>query len=84
MTRSPVKNDKTRRKGLFDDGLWKCDCDPRLAAKKIRVQKDNENHGKWCKWIPESLMWSQHLWAFFYSLMLNIDQALICPSWMTG
>lgn len=35
------------RRGLFQDGGWKCNCDPRLPAEKFQVKKQNANHGRW-------------------------------------
>ncbi|GAM84197.1 hypothetical protein ANO11243_021900 [Dothideomycetidae sp. 11243] len=38
---------RSTAKGLFTDGQWRCDCDPRLPAEHFRVKKDGPNHGRW-------------------------------------
>ncbi|OQO06211.1 hypothetical protein B0A48_08799 [Cryoendolithus antarcticus] len=34
-------------KGLFADGIWQCNCDPRLPAEHFRVKKEGKNQGRW-------------------------------------
>ncbi|KAL3427638.1 hypothetical protein PVAG01_01147 [Phlyctema vagabunda] len=34
------------RKGLFSDGIWRCNCSPRLPASYFRVKKDGPNKGR--------------------------------------
>lgn len=41
-----AKDDKTER-GRFDNGLWLCDCTPRLPAEHFQVKKESANKGKW-------------------------------------
>jgi hypothetical protein len=36
-------------KGLFERGVWKCDCDPRLPAVHFQVKKVGPTKGRWCK-----------------------------------
>ena len=36
-----------RLRGLFADGIWQCDCDPRLPASHFRVKREGRNHGRW-------------------------------------
>ncbi|RDW95252.1 hypothetical protein BP5796_01015 [Coleophoma crateriformis] len=36
----------TNRKGLFSDGVWHCDCDPRLPASYFIVKKTGPNRGR--------------------------------------
>ncbi|KAF2152976.1 hypothetical protein K461DRAFT_277743 [Myriangium duriaei CBS 260.36] len=38
---------RTTAKGLFADGIWQCECNPRLPAEHFRVKKDGPNHGRW-------------------------------------
>ncbi|CZR65789.1 uncharacterized protein PAC_15689 [Phialocephala subalpina] len=38
---------KVRLNGLFQDGVWHCNCNPRLPASHFQVKKDGPNHGKW-------------------------------------
>ncbi|KAI9740385.1 MAG: hypothetical protein M1834_004965 [Cirrosporium novae-zelandiae] len=35
------------KKGLFMDGVWYCNCEPRLLATKFQVKKMGKNLGKW-------------------------------------
>ncbi|GAB7342597.1 hypothetical protein MBLNU457_g0770t1 [Dothideomycetes sp. NU457] len=37
----------TQEKGLFADGIWHCNCKPRLPAEHFRVKKEGKNHGRW-------------------------------------
>lgn len=41
--------DKVSPRGLFDDGIWKCNCDPRLPADRFQTKNGGKNHGRWCK-----------------------------------
>ncbi|TKA69216.1 hypothetical protein B0A55_07733 [Friedmanniomyces simplex] len=34
-------------KGLFADGIWQCDCAPRLPAEHFKVKKEGKNQGRW-------------------------------------
>ncbi|RFU34316.1 hypothetical protein B7463_g1964, partial [Scytalidium lignicola] len=34
-------------KGLFADGIWHCNCKPRLPASRFRVRKEGRNKGRW-------------------------------------
>lgn len=42
-----TKDGKTSRRGLFVNGIWHCDCEPRLPAEKFRVKNGGKNHGRW-------------------------------------
>lgn len=44
--RSGAKDNKTER-GRFDNGIWMCDCNPRLPAEHFQVKKESPNKGKW-------------------------------------
>jgi len=44
--RGSAKDDKTER-GRFDNGIWLCDCNPRLPAEHFQVKKESPNKGKW-------------------------------------
>ena len=37
----------TQPKGLFADGVWHCNCTPRLPAEHFKVKKESPNKGKW-------------------------------------
>jgi hypothetical protein len=37
----------TRLKGLFADGIWHCNCTPRLPAEHFKVKKEGKNQGRW-------------------------------------
>jgi len=39
-------NDKAE-KGRFENGIWMCDCNPRLPAEHFQVKKDSPNKGRW-------------------------------------
>ncbi|KAF2768904.1 hypothetical protein EJ03DRAFT_343676 [Teratosphaeria nubilosa] len=34
-------------KGLFADGIWQCNCSPRLPAEHFKVKKEGLNKGRW-------------------------------------
>ncbi|EMC93250.1 hypothetical protein BAUCODRAFT_36923 [Baudoinia panamericana UAMH 10762] len=34
-------------KGLFADGIWMCNCTPRLPAEHFKVKKEGKNQGRW-------------------------------------
>ncbi|RMY04290.1 hypothetical protein D0868_07026 [Hortaea werneckii] len=36
-----------RPKGLFADGIWQCNCTPRLPAEHFKVKKEGKNQGRW-------------------------------------
>ncbi|KIW92372.1 uncharacterized protein Z519_07356 [Cladophialophora bantiana CBS 173.52] len=42
-----TRNGCTSKRGAFLDGIWHCDCDPRLPADKFQVKKKCKNHGRW-------------------------------------
>ncbi|KAK3704396.1 hypothetical protein LTR37_013819 [Vermiconidia calcicola] len=37
----------TQPRGLFADGIWHCDCTPRLPAEHFKVKKEGKNQGRW-------------------------------------
>lgn len=37
----------TQPRGLFADGIWHCDCSPRLPAEHFKVKKEGQNQGRW-------------------------------------
>ncbi|MCJ1280919.1 hypothetical protein MMC26_000237 [Xylographa opegraphella] len=34
-------------KGLFADGIWQCNCSPRLPAEHFQTKNGGRNHGRW-------------------------------------
>lgn len=34
-------------RGLFNNNVWHCDCEPRLPAEHFRVKKEGKNNGRW-------------------------------------
>ncbi|KFY41539.1 hypothetical protein V495_04895 [Pseudogymnoascus sp. VKM F-4514 (FW-929)] len=42
---SPIK--MRSKKGLFVDGVWRCNCSPRLPASHFQVKKESANKGRW-------------------------------------
>lgn len=38
---------KAPLKGLFSDGIWQCNCDPRLPAQHFQTKNGGKNHGRW-------------------------------------
>ena len=34
-------------KGVFEDGIWHCECKPRLPAEHFKVKKESKNKGRW-------------------------------------
>lgn len=37
----------TAPRGVFSDGIWHCDCTPRLPAEHFKVKKESKNQGRW-------------------------------------
>lgn len=37
-------------KGLFSDGAWHCNCEPRLPAEHFQTKNGGKNHGRWCEY----------------------------------
>lgn len=37
----------TAPRGVFADGIWHCDCTPRLPAEHFKVKKESKNQGRW-------------------------------------
>ena len=37
----------TTAKGVFADGIWHCNCTPRLPAEHFKVKKEGKNQGRW-------------------------------------
>lgn len=37
----------TQPRGVFADGIWHCDCKPRLPAEHFKVKKEGKNQGRW-------------------------------------
>ncbi|KAK3675522.1 hypothetical protein LTR78_004605 [Recurvomyces mirabilis] len=37
----------TTQKGLFAEGIWQCNCTPRLPAEHFKVKKEGKNQGRW-------------------------------------
>ena len=42
---------KAPLKGLFSDGIWQCNCDPRLPAQHFQTKNGGKNHGRWCTYL---------------------------------
>ena len=40
-------------RGLFVNGNWKCDCEPRLPAVHFETKKPGPNKGRWCEFIKD-------------------------------
>ncbi|MCJ1227883.1 hypothetical protein MMC12_004542 [Toensbergia leucococca] len=38
---------KVPLKGLFSDGVWHCNCEPRLPAERFQTNNGGKNHGRW-------------------------------------
>ena len=39
---------KVPLRGLFADGVWQCNCDPRVPADHFQTKNGGKNHGRWC------------------------------------
>ena len=52
------KHQKVPLKGLFADGVWKCNCDPRLPAQHFQTKNGGKNHERWCR--PSPIATSSH------------------------
>ncbi|KAK3336419.1 hypothetical protein B0T19DRAFT_409423 [Cercophora scortea] len=44
---SPSSTSKPRPEGIFENGGWFCDCDPRLPAVHLQTKKAGANKGRW-------------------------------------
>ncbi|KAI9798942.1 MAG: hypothetical protein M1833_004295 [Piccolia ochrophora] len=56
---------KAPLKGLFADGVWHCNCDPRLPADHFLTKNGGKNHGRWfytCQ-QPQPKRCNFFLWA---------------------
>jgi hypothetical protein len=42
-----TKRGFTSKKGAFINGIWHCECDPRLPAEKFQTKAVTKNHGRW-------------------------------------
>lgn len=42
-----TKKGWTSKKGAFIEGIWHCECDPRLPAEKFQTKNGGKNHGRW-------------------------------------
>src|SRR5882757_9592918 len=49
-----TRNGRTSKRGVFIEGVWHCDCEPRLPADKFQTKNGGKNHGRWCKCIITS------------------------------
>ncbi|KAI9759179.1 MAG: hypothetical protein M4579_002552 [Chaenotheca gracillima] len=38
---------KVPLKGLFDNGIWHCNCTPRMPAEHFQTKNGGKNHGRW-------------------------------------
>ncbi|KAJ4372323.1 hypothetical protein N0V83_004097 [Neocucurbitaria cava] len=54
-------------RGSFVNGVWQCDCNPRVPAVHLQVKKNNENKGKWFRTCQKSegercgfFLWDDH------------------------
>lgn len=42
-----TKKGWTSKKGAFIEGIWHCECNPRLPAEKFQTKNGGQNHGRW-------------------------------------
>ncbi|KIX93114.1 uncharacterized protein Z520_11171 [Fonsecaea multimorphosa CBS 102226] len=42
-----TRNGRTAKRGAFLNGVWHCDCEPRMPADKFQVKNGGKNHGRW-------------------------------------
>ncbi|KAI1612117.1 hypothetical protein EDD36DRAFT_275202 [Exophiala viscosa] len=42
-----TKNGRTSKRGAFVEGVWLCDCEPRMPADKFQTKNGGKNHGRW-------------------------------------
>ncbi|KAH0563017.1 hypothetical protein GP486_002424, partial [Trichoglossum hirsutum] len=38
---------KTPLKGMVIDGVWMCNCQPRLPVERLQTRKEGVNRGRW-------------------------------------
>ena len=43
-----TQNGRTSKRGAFLNGIWHCDCEPRMPADKFQTKNGSKNHGRWC------------------------------------
>lgn len=56
---------KVPLKGLFSNGVWHCNCEPRLPAQNFQTKNGGKNHGRWfytCQ-LPQPKRCDFFLWA---------------------
>ena len=54
--RSSDEIEKVPLRGLFADGIWQCNCEPRMPAERFQTKNGGKNHGRWCKGIISSVL----------------------------
>ncbi|EXJ88697.1 hypothetical protein A1O1_05629 [Capronia coronata CBS 617.96] len=42
-----TRNGRTSKTGAFINGIWHCECQPRLPADKLQTKNGGRNHGRW-------------------------------------
>ncbi|KIX01316.1 uncharacterized protein Z518_09041 [Rhinocladiella mackenziei CBS 650.93] len=65
MTPYKTRNGRTSKRGAFIEGVWHCDCEPRLPADKFQTKNGGKNHGRWfytCQ-KPQHKRCSFFLWS---------------------
>jgi len=45
IDKSPAKKNV---QGAFLNGIWHCECEPRLPAEHFQTKNGGQNHGRWC------------------------------------
>lgn len=43
----PTSPTKVPLKGFFSEGVWRCNCQPRLPAEHFQTKNGGKNHGRW-------------------------------------
>lgn len=51
-----LQNPSQKKGFLSDNGVWMCDCQPRMQARRLQTIKEGRNFGRWC--IQLSLIWN--------------------------
>ncbi|RMZ87451.1 hypothetical protein DV736_g5322, partial [Chaetothyriales sp. CBS 134916] len=77
-----TKNNRTSKRGAFVNGVWHCDCDPRLPADKFQTKNGGKNHGRWfytCQ-QPQHKRCPFFLWADGAKLR---EEGAVLSNWRT-
>ncbi|KAL2042915.1 hypothetical protein N7G274_004675 [Stereocaulon virgatum] len=78
---------KVPPKGLFSDGIWQCNCDPRLPAQHFQTKNGGKNHGRWFYTCQKAqpkrcdfFLWDDEAKSREAAVVLNNSRTELLPS----